>query len=236
MRGCLTDANYEGLDILMEVYSNQIRRAWVIFFACLFSVMGSVLFVDRPASTWAHEHLHRAAVFDWLTHIVDPLRPAATIILVFVAIAAVFRNWRPGKHGQTLIAASLAILVSVEIKQQMKHFCGRTWPETWIDNNPSWIRDHAYGFHLLHGGTGWESFPSGHMTQIAALAAIIWLRLPKLRWLGVALASLVAIGLWGCNYHFVGDLMAGAFLGAFCGIGVSALICPVREVDEPLPS
>jgi hypothetical protein len=193
--------------------------------ACLLSVGLAVLFVDRAASSWSHEHLHHAAALDMLTHIVDPLRPAALLSLAGIGFAAAFRGWRPGERGRTLLAASLAILVSVEIKEQLKHFFGRTWPGTWTGNNPSWILDHAYGFHLLHGGAGWESFPSGHTTQIAALAAVIWLRLPRIRWFGVALAALVSVGLWGSDYHFVGDIVAGAILGSACGIGMVALVC-----------
>ena len=30
----------------------------------------------------------------------------------------------------------------------MKYAFGRLWPETWVDNNPSWIHDGAYGFSL----------------------------------------------------------------------------------------
>jgi hypothetical protein len=39
---------------------------------------------------------------------------------------------------------------------------GRTWPESWLGDNPSWIRDDVFGFFPFHGGRGWESFPSGH--------------------------------------------------------------------------
>jgi membrane-associated phospholipid phosphatase len=143
--------------------------------------------------------------------------------LCAAGLAAAFRGWRPAEPGRIAIAASLAILVSFEIKEQLKHLFGRTWPETWTDDNPSWIRDHAYGLHPLHGGGGWESFPSGHTTQIAALAAVAWLGLPRLRWLGVAL---VAFGLWGSDYHFVGDILAGAFVGVAYGAGMVALLCP----------
>jgi membrane-associated phospholipid phosphatase len=209
----------------MAVSPNRSFGALAAIFSCLLLVGLSVLLVDRAASTWSHDHLHRPAVLDWPTHIVDPLRFAAALGLGGVAFAAAFCGLRPGEHGRTLIAASLAILVSADIKELLKHFFGRTWPETWTSNNPSWIGNHAYGFHFLHGGSGWESFPSGHTTQVAALAAVIWLRLPRIRWLGVVLLTLVAIGLWGSDYHFVGDIIAGAYLGAACGIGMVALVC-----------
>jgi membrane-associated phospholipid phosphatase len=159
------------------------------------------------------------------THIVDPLRLMATLGLAGAAFAAVFRGWRPGERGRTLIAGGLAILVSAEFKELLKYLFGRTWPETWIANNPSWITNQAYGFHLLHGGEGWSSFPSGHTTLMASLAAVIWLRLPRLRWLAVTLVAVVALGLWGSDYHFVGDIIAGAFLGSACGVGLVAVVC-----------
>jgi len=204
---------------------NKTLRAWIAVLSCPLLVYLTVVLVDRAASTWAHDHLHRPPVMDMLTHIVDPLRALSAIALAAVGAAALFRGWRPGAHGRTLIAASLAILVSVGIKELLKDFFGRTWPETWTNNNPSWIGDHVFGFHLLHGGVGWESFPSGHTTQMAALAAVIWLWLPRIRWLGVALCALVALGLWGSDYHYVGDIVAGAYLGASCGVGMVALVC-----------
>jgi membrane-associated phospholipid phosphatase len=209
----------------MEEPQDRVRCLLYALLASLLLLAFSVLFVDRAASTWSHEYLRGAAFFDLLTHIVDPLRLMATLALCVGALAAIFWNWKPSVNGRTVITASLAVLVSAEIKELLKHFFGRTWPETWVDHNPSWIADQAYGFHMLHGGAGWESFPSGHTTQIAALAAVIWLRLPRIRWLGVALVFLVALGLWGSDYHFVGDILAGAFLGTACGIGMVGLVC-----------
>ncbi len=52
---------------------------------------------------------------------------------------------------------------------------GRDWPETWIDNNPSLIRDGAYGFHPFHGNSAYGSFPSGHTARTLAVAAVVWI-------------------------------------------------------------
>ena len=161
---------------------------------------------------------------DRLTHIVDPLQPLAIAGLVGVALAVLVGGYRLGKGGQTVLAASLAVLVAVAIKEQLKYFFGRMWPETWVNNNPSWIRDHVFGFNLMHGGQGWASFPSGHTTQIAALATVLWLTYPRLRWLSVLLVAAVAIGLWGSDYHWVGDILAGGTLGLCCGVGMVKLV------------
>jgi len=209
----------------MENLPHRARRAWIILLSGAILVGVAIQFVDRPAATWSHEHLGRPAIFDQITQYVDPLPIVATIVVAAVAIAAMFGWWKSGQYGRTLISACLAILVSEEIKEQLKYFFGRPWPEAWTSRNPSWIANHVDGFHFFHGGSGWESFPSGHMAQITALASVIWLRLPRIRWLGVAVSVLVAFVLWGSNYHFVGDIIAGALLGTACGIGTVAVVC-----------
>ena len=44
---------------------------------------------------------------------------------------------------------------------------------------------------------------------------------------------LVAIGLYGADFHFVGDMVAGCCLGAACGMGVQAVLCLDRLPLQP---
>ncbi len=189
----------------------------------LVAVLLAVLFVDRPASTWSHAHLRGIPVFDDLTHIVDGVRWAAPAGLLLAGLAAC-AGWRPGSRGMTLVATCLAVAVAYEAKECLKRAFGRTWPETWVARNPSWIQDGAYGFHPFHGQEGWYSFPSGHMTVMAAMAAVLWHRVPSLRWAWVTIAGLVAVGLFGADYHFVGDMLAGTFLGIASASATLALL------------
>ena len=206
----------------------------LIFLVCwILTTALCVAFVDRPAATWSHAVLHGIPVFDPLTHLVDPLQGVAAAGLACAALAALAFRWRPGESGRTLLAAGLAIIVSVALKEQLKFVFGRTWPETWVAHNPSWIANGAYGFNFLHGGQGWASFPSGHMTQICALATILWARVRPLRWLWAAMVVLVAAGLFGCDYHFVGDMVAGAYLGAGTAIGILAFLRNGDDRDAP---
>ena len=61
------------------------------------------------------------------------------------------------------------------------------------------------------------------MTQVTALAAVLWQRAGRWRWLWAALVVLVAAGLLGADYHFVGDMVAGAYLGAASAAGALAI-------------
>ncbi len=217
------------------------RRIAGAALACLVLTGLAVAFVDLPAATWSHAHLHGIAVFPWLTHLVDPLVPAAVIVLAGAAVTvAAGRPLSPWLR--VLVACSLALVIAVAIKDQLKFACGRLWPETWTHGNPSWIGSGAHGFYPFHGGEGWESFPSGHMTRIAAVMAVLWLRIPRGRWLWGAGVGLVALGLFGANYHFVGDMVAGVCLGTACAAGVVAWVYPrnpgnqrVLEGGAPAP-
>ena len=220
-------------------WTHQVRKRVLLFISAWILTTGfCVAFVDRAASSWAHTNLKGCPLFAPLTHLVDPLRPGAALCLIFAGMAALWTRWRPGERGHTMLTACLAIIVSVALKDQLKFVFGRTWPETWVAQNPSWIADGVFGFHLFHGGEGWASFPSGHMTQIAACAAVLWRRIRPWRWLWTSLVALVAIGLFGANYHFVGDMVAGTFLGVATACGALALMGTPPEtkkqvVDEP---
>jgi membrane-associated phospholipid phosphatase len=203
--------------------SNSRRRfGWAVLSAVILIGL-SIAFVDRPASTWAHATLRHDAVSIGLTWLVDPVLSAATVGLAAAGVAAVF-GWRPQSRGKTLIACCLAAVIGFVMKDALKFVFGRTWPETWIDNNPSWIGNGAYGFHFFHGGRGWGSFPSGHMTMITAPMAALWQRARGWRWLWAVPVLSVAIGLFGADYHFISDMIAGVYLGVACAAGAVALV------------
>jgi membrane-associated phospholipid phosphatase len=209
----------------MSAEQTRLARLYVgAFVACIVLTILSIVFVDRAVSTWAHT-LNRPAPLEWLTHIVDPFVPAASIALLGVAIAAVF-GWRPGPFGRAVIALSVTVLIATVLKEELKFLFGRTWPETWVGNNPSWISDGVYHFEPLHGGRGWAAMPSGHMALITAPCTVLWNLAPRIwRWLWAALILAVAVGLVASNYHFVADMIAGTFLGWACGVGALALTC-----------
>ena len=120
---------------------------------------------------------------------------------------------RPVRASRT----RLRLAVAAAVKDQLKFVFGRTWPETWVHNNPSFIRDGVYGFNPFHGGPEYAAFPSGHTTAICAVISVLWICYPRYRVLyGICMAA-VALGLVGADFHFLGDVIAGAFLGVSIG-------------------
>jgi membrane-associated phospholipid phosphatase len=115
------------------------------------------------------------------------------------------------------LRCALSLASASAIKNQLKIVFGRTWPETWVCNNPSLIRDGVYGFNPLQTGAAFESFPSGHTSAIVAVTSVLWICYPRLRLLYALLIVAVVVGLIGANIHFLSDCIAGAFLGASTG-------------------
>ncbi|HTR17638.1 MAG TPA: phosphatase PAP2 family protein [Acetobacteraceae bacterium] len=199
------------------------RRAMAGLVSCAVLLPVSILFLDRPIASFSHAVLHGIHAFIWLTWIADVPAPAAILGLAGAGLAWI-AGWRPGAAGRTLLALCLATLLALAIKDQLKFACGRLWPETWVNNNPSWIGSGAYGFAPFHGGAGWGSFPSGHTTAITAPCAVLWARVRAARPLWAALVLLVAVGLLGADFHFFGDVLGGLYLGVACAAFTLAVI------------
>ncbi len=180
-----------------------------VLLAGAFCVLISYLLLDRPIAAFAAT-LHKPVWCRWLTYLADVPVPASLIGLAGAGVAWL-AGWRPGAVGRLAVAACVATLAADAAKDGLKLAFGRPWPETWVDNNPSWIGTHTYGFFPFHGGRGFASFPSGHTTVISAPCAVVG------RWWLAALPALVAVGLLGCDYHFLSDCIAGALLGLAVG-------------------
>jgi membrane-associated phospholipid phosphatase len=117
------------------------------------------------------------------------------------------------RFQSVMLLCGLSLTIALVVKNELKLAFGRTWPETWVRNNLSFIRDGAYGFHPFHGGPGYASFPSGHMTVVCTVMTVLWICYPAYRPVYAVCVAAVALGLVGANFHFVSDVIAGGFLG-----------------------
>ena len=192
-------------------------RNWAIGFSLTAAaVVLSYFWLDRPIASFVHEHLRDFDVFALLTYVPAISVPLAVLAFAAVALRALSR--RALTRLQTVIVISGASLaVSEAVKVQLKFAFGRTWPETWVRDNPSFIRDGVYGFNPFHGGPGFAAFPSGHMSAVCAVMSVFWICYPRFRVLYALAMAVVGIGLIGADLHFVSDVIAGAFLGIWTG-------------------
>lgn len=197
-------------------------RAAALFAGLIALVVLAYFFGDRQLAGALRPYTNGVPFFIWLTYVVKPLTVAACLTVAIVAIIAISKpELSPLCSG--LLRIACAILVAGVLTFELKEAFGRTWPETWINNNPSYFGNGTYGFFPFHGGQGWASFPSGHTTAVSALAGALWFLWPELRWLGVALVLAVAVGLLGADYHWLSDILAGGIVGGTTGAAAARI-------------
>ena len=118
--------------------------------------------------------MHQYDLFARLTYIPEIISPV--VILAFAAIGLWALSARALSKLQTVaVLAAASLAVAAGVKDHLKLAFGRTWPETWVRDNPSLIRDGVYGFNPFHGGPGFAAFPSGHTAAICAVMSVLWL-------------------------------------------------------------
>jgi membrane-associated phospholipid phosphatase len=176
----------------------------------------SIAWFDRPIAFFMHHTLGQPMLLGQLPRISEFLVGAASVVFVLLGLRGL--SGRPlSRLEAVILLCGLSIIVSAALKNELKFVFGRTWPETWTNNNPSLIRDGVYGFHFFHGGRAYEAFPSGHTAAVFSAMSVLWLCYRRARVLCAIAVSLVVIGLIGSDFHFLSDVVAGAFVGATTG-------------------
>lgn len=197
--------------------NDRARRLLLRALAALVLCMGAVLvcyeWIDRPVAFYVQRHgINHIAFFRWLTlppPLVQTWSPAVLAVLM------IRRAWGPWAAWQyVLLVSCLSLIVADEFRTSLGDLCGRYWPETWFNNNPSLIGTSTYGFHPFRHGDDIGSFPSGHAARIAGFAGVWWIAIPRASLLWAVLCPLMLVSLVVMNYHFVGDVVAGSVLGA----------------------
>lgn len=184
---------------------------------CVALVCLCYFFLDKPLAFWiAAHHFSQYAFFAMISEIAVVIYAGAFFSLVFLGIKAL-AGPLTGLQRKLFIM-TITVIVTSYIKDILKLVFGRTWPSTWSANNPSLLKDNVYGFNWFHSTTAYQSFPSGHTTALFCAMTFFWFFFPKWRPLALLLCLLEVIGLLAMNYHFLGDVMAGAFLGVFCAL------------------
>jgi membrane-associated phospholipid phosphatase len=198
-------------------------RKWILGLAgTVLACAVSYQFLDRPIALVFHNTVAHPEPLADLAHFPDPFVPLA--IMTFVGLGLWNLSGRLlSRLQKCAFLCSISLIVTEATKAQLKSVFGRTWPDTWIHNNPSFLRDGVYGFNFFHGGPEYASFPSGHMAITCAVISVLWIYYPVARTLYVFAGLGVAIGLIGANYHFLSDVIAGAFVGISSGWMVTSL-------------
>jgi len=147
----------------------------------------------------------------------DRLGSGATLVVFSLVMLAIgYGSKRPAWKDagwQSLIAHGLAALSATILK----HAIGRPRPRFM----------HAGNFEFSPaGGSGWDSFPSGHAAAAFAVATVLATKVPRARWPILAVTLAIAVSRVASGSHYLTDVAAGTALG--CVMGMIA-VRPLHE-------
>ncbi|HOI30510.1 MAG TPA: phosphatase PAP2 family protein [Melioribacteraceae bacterium] len=141
----------------------------------------------------------------------------AYIILFFISI---FKGGRIGK----IAAAGMILLVIVSDQLSstfLKDFFQRVRPCNALPD-----------VNILAGCTGSYSFPSSHAVNNFAAALFFGKIFPKLRWILISVASLMALSRPYVGVHYPSDVLGGAIIGAILGYIFALLVIRIDNYFE----
>jgi membrane-associated phospholipid phosphatase len=187
---------------------------WLAFTAVVTIVC--YFWLDRPLALFLHRNIADKTVFVWLQRLPVTFPLLSSLILAWCGLWTLMdRSF--SRVQSVALTCSISFISTSLINSQLKYAFGRTWTNTWIENNPSLIQNGAFGFNPFHGGLGFASFPSGHAAAICSVMTVLWWSYPSWRPAYVACVAAVAVGLIGANYHFISDILSGMFVGTSVG-------------------
>jgi membrane-associated phospholipid phosphatase len=185
--------------------------AWA-FGLCVVLTVFCLVFVDLPVEIYVAAHKQNRWVYQAMA---APSLLSLPLALVYLAMRALGGGGR--RHARTYLSLSLAVLVATALKDELKWMFGRPWPD-------SWVKYGLYQFRPFIDNQLYGSFPSGHTAYAAApLFVMCWLY-PRQRALWVTVIAMVMFGLVAGGYHFVGDVIAGLFVGLAAAAGTMAVM------------
>ncbi len=184
-----------------------------------------VRYVDLPAALFVRDAFYGNRHWSRLTSSMpDALLALVMVISLSAFISRIYRKRKNllDAHTRFLGHVALSLPVSYLVRAVLKFAFGRVETRTWIhDPQP-------HEFHLFHGGAGYNGFPSGHMIVFATFFAAVTRYYPSSRLPSYGLLALLALLLIATNYHFIGDVIFGCYVGLLVEAGMER-IQPAEE-------
>ena len=182
----------------------------LVFLLLPFVLIFCNYFVDREVALFVSRFFYTNPIWSKCTADIPDVLFLLVCVTTIVAFGCYLYRAGKGIYDESTRLFQLvafAVPASYFIKSVLKHVFGRINTRVWLDHQ-NW-----YGFHFLHGGGEYGGFPSGHMVVFATIAAALRRRYPQYCSLYLLFLLLLATALVATNYHFLSDVVAGAYLG-----------------------
>ena len=152
-------------------------------------------------------------------------QPARNYALLGAIILGAALLTRPHKLGRLFGLEVVSVGLALALLQAVYAVFDRPRPSEVFERAEIAL---AYG----HNWASIESFPSGHMAVVTALAASAWFAIPQLRGILVAYVVLNAFTRVSFGAHFPADVVAGAALGYGSALAARSLFAQTAAVRE----
>lgn len=199
-----------------NTYRRLLNKTLAAFVVCSLLIVTCYFYLDRPIAEFVYrQDIARFEWLKWMTYPPPIVQTWSPLVIMGLLVRRAWGAW--SKFEWALLVSLISVIVADQFRESLQMLFGRDWPETWIDKNPSLIGTDAYGFHFFEGDEEFGSFPSGHATRTLAFFTPWWIAYPKGRWIYGIISLLICLALIGMNYHFLGDVIEGSFLGITVG-------------------
>jgi membrane-associated phospholipid phosphatase len=175
----------------------------------LFVIVGSIRFLDTEIAIRVMRFLQSINTLHKATENIPDLLPYLVGFGTALMWAIYFYRSRKKKFDvkmEFLKLAATTLPVAYLLKWFLQFVFGRTDIRHWL------TASETLRFNWFHGiGSG--CFPSGHMTVFTAFGTAVWFFYPYYRRPVLITLILLGIALIATDYHFLSDVIAGAYLG-----------------------
>lgn len=181
----------------------------IISFIVLIVILGSIRFLDAEIAVRVMHFLQSLHTLHQATEDIPDLLVYLVIFGTTIMWIIYFYRSHENKHDITmkfLKLAATALPIAYLMKSFFQFMFGRTPTRVFVQAHQPLI------FNWFHG-IGFGCFPSGHMTVFTAFGIAIWIYYPQYRRPVFITLLLLGAALIATDYHFLSDVIAGAYLG-----------------------
>jgi membrane-associated phospholipid phosphatase len=171
-------------------------------------VLICIRWIDRAVALLLARNMPQV-VASHIENVPDLLLPITLAVSAAAWAGYAWLKWKKSRLQLRHIFATIGLssLLSFAAKDVLQLLLGRFTPKEWLAS-PDLTQFHFLGANGFSG-----AFPSGHMCVLTPVLIALYRMFPSLRALWILLWAALALALLAGSYHFVSDVIAGAYLG-----------------------
>lgn len=188
----------------------NLKKKTRIFLLAALLIVCSFYFLDKEIALFVRKTLLAHSRLDIVSTDIPDHLFAITCIVAGIAWAAYAYLARKGVrdiHAQFFLLVACTVPLAFFLKSILKYVVGRINTRFWL------LHPGFKDFQWFHGTGNYAGFPSGHMAVFTVIALALWRFYPRYRFASAGFLSLLALALIVTDYHFLSDIIAGAYVG-----------------------